>query len=117
MGCFVMCAWSVDAPIREVFDLKKIIDYRREAIEKRRIINWAGGNITLIAFSKGQSAKADASPFAALMYVLEGRVKVTVNGRNFELKAGEAVILPANSSHAVEAISDFKALCVHMALS
>ena len=49
-------------------------------------------------------------PFDALVYVFDGKVKITIEGEDFELKAGEAIIMPANKPHAVNAVGRFKML-------
>jgi quercetin dioxygenase-like cupin family protein len=69
-----------------------------------------GGNVTLFAFSTGQELSEHTAPYDALVQCLEGETRVTIAGEAHALAAGEAILMPANVPHAVEAVSDFKML-------
>jgi quercetin dioxygenase-like cupin family protein len=44
------------------------------------------------------------------VYVLEGEARVTISGNPFDLKAGDAIVMPANEPHALFAVKRFKML-------
>jgi quercetin dioxygenase-like cupin family protein len=44
------------------------------------------------------------------VHVLEGEAEVKISGQAYQLKAGEAIILPANAPHALLARKKFKML-------
>jgi quercetin dioxygenase-like cupin family protein len=46
--------------------------------------------------------------FDAVAYLLEGEAEITVSGKLLRTTAGEAVLLPANQSHSLKALSKFK---------
>jgi quercetin dioxygenase-like cupin family protein len=50
------------------------------------------------------------APYDALVHVLDGEAEIRISGQAYLLKAGEAIIMPANDPHAVRAISKFKML-------
>ena len=52
----------------------------------------------------------DAMPDEALVQVLDGQARITISGKGFEVGTGQAIILPANQPHAVQAPQKFKML-------
>ena len=65
-------------------------------------------SITLFAFSKGEEISTHASGGDAMVLVLEGRI--TIDGVEHILHAGESIVMPAGKPHAVYAAEDFKML-------
>ena len=50
------------------------------------------------------------APFDAMVQVLDGKAEFTIEGKPFQLAAGQMLIMPANKPHAVNAIERFKML-------
>lgn len=48
------------------------------------------------------------SPYDAFVMVTDGQAEITVSGAKHEVKAGEMLLVPANSPHALKAIEPFK---------
>lgn len=67
-------------------------------------------SVTLFAFSKGEEISTHESSGDAMVLVLAGTAKLTVDGSEHFCKAGETVIMPAHKPHAVYAEEDFKML-------
>lgn len=65
-------------------------------------------SITLFAFSKGEEISTHESTGDAMVTALYGTGKVTIGGVDHIIKAGETVVMPANTPHAVTAVDDFK---------
>jgi len=93
-------------------DLASMIAYQASSVVSRTIISRKEGTLTLFAFDKGEELSEHTSPYDALLHVLDGEAVVTVAGRVNEMKAGEAVILPAAKPHSVQAKARFKMLLV-----
>ena len=68
------------------------------------------GNVTLFAFDKDQELSEHTAPFDALVHVLDGETEINISGRAYHLKAGDAIIMPADEPHAVKALTRFKML-------
>lgn len=51
-----------------------------------------------------------AAAFDALVLLLEGEAEITVSGKPLRTTAGGAVLIPANQSHSLKALSRFKML-------
>jgi quercetin dioxygenase-like cupin family protein len=92
--------------------LGSMIAYQAGSVVSRSIINRKEGTITLFAFDEDQGLSEHTSPYDALLQVLDGVALVTVAGNVSEMKAGEAVILPAGKPHSLKAKSKFKMLLV-----
>jgi quercetin dioxygenase-like cupin family protein len=99
-----------DTPV--VHCLKDFIDYQDGSVVSREIIRKSTGTVTLFAFDKGQGLSEHTAPFDALVYVVEGEVEVVISGKAYHLNQGGFVVLPANKSHALKALSKFKMLLV-----
>lgn len=66
--------------------------------------------VTKIAFAQGEGAAAHRHPEEQLMYVLSGRLRVTLDGEQYEVRPGEATFNPSDAEHQVEALEDTVAL-------
>ena len=97
-------------PKAEVLLLNSLAAYQEGAIVSRQISLAEGGNVTLFAFDQDQELSEHTAPFDALLHVLDGEADVRISGRDFQLEAGEAIILPAGQPHAVKAHKKFKML-------
>ncbi len=91
-----------------VMDLKSMLDYQEESIVSRVILKEKKGNITLFAFDKGQELSEHTAPFDAVVQVLDGKVQVSIDGKPYNLSAGQMIIMPANIPHALYAEEKFQ---------
>jgi quercetin dioxygenase-like cupin family protein len=76
----------------------------------RQITKADAGNVTLFAFDKEQELSEHTAPFDALVHILDGNAEIRISGKAFNLKTGDAIIMPADESHALRALSRFKML-------
>lgn len=93
-------------------NLADLLGYQKDSIVSREIINKKTGTITLFAFDKGQSLSEHTAPFDAVVYILDGQVRITISGKLYTVKKGQIIIMPANKSHSLKAIEKFKMLLV-----
>jgi len=94
--------------------LTDMVGYQTGAVVSRAILGRKTGTITLFAFDEGQGLSEHTAPFDALVHVLEGKAEIVIDGERFELGSGEAILMPANRPHALQAISRFKMLLIMM---
>ncbi|MDO9129854.1 MAG: cupin domain-containing protein [Anaerolineales bacterium] len=97
-------------PTAQILSLADLISYQEGAIVSRVILKAEAGNVTFFAFDEGQELSQHTAPFDALVHVLDGEVEIKISGQPFQLKTGEAIIMPANDPHAVKATRKFKML-------
>ena len=92
--------------------LAEMMDYQEDAVVSKTVLAKEAGTLTLFAFDDGQGLSEHTAPFDALIYILDGEAEVTISGRPIPMKSGEMVIMPANKSHALQAVGRFKMLLV-----
>jgi quercetin dioxygenase-like cupin family protein len=94
----------------QILNLSEMVNYQDGAVVSRQITKAEAGNVTLFAFDKDQGLSEHTAPFDALVHILEGQAQVSISGKLFELKTGDAIIMPANEPHALKAVQKFKML-------
>lgn len=67
-------------------------------------------SLTIFAFDKDEEISTNASHGDAMVTVLEGTGKFTVDGKEYILEAGETLVMPAGKPHAVYGQEAFKML-------
>ncbi len=92
----------------EIFVFKNMVEYSSGGVVSKQVIKSEKGNVTLFAFDKGEGLSEHTAPFDAMVQVIEGEVTISIGGVDYELNAGETIIMPANISHAVYAREKFK---------
>lgn len=90
----------------------KMIEYSKDSIVSKTILDKAAGTITLFAFDKGQKLSEHISPYDAVVHVLDGTVQIMIGGKNHNIVSGEIIIMPANVPHSVTAEDKFKMLLI-----
>ena len=98
------------APKLEVLHMADLASYQDGSVVSRQITKEEAGNITLFAFDEAQELSEHTAPYDALVHVLDGEAEVRISGKPFNLKAGDAIIMPANDPHALKAVTKFKML-------
>jgi len=98
------------APKSEILKMSELVTYQDGSVVSRQITKADAGNVTLFAFDKDQELSEHTAPFDALVHVLEGEAEIKISGKPFHLRAGDAIIMPADGPHAVHALQRFKML-------
>lgn len=98
--------------ITEKQNLVDLVDYQKDSVVSKTLVNKPAGTITLFAFDEGQSLSEHTAPFDALIYVMDGEGEVIIDGKSNQLLAGEIILMPANVPHAVKALQKFKMMLI-----
>jgi quercetin dioxygenase-like cupin family protein len=96
----------------EVLNLTGMVDYQDGSIVSKEVVKKKTGTVTLFAVDQGQGLSEHTAPFDALVYVLDGKAAITIDGNPFTVKAGEMINMPAHKPHALKADQRFKMLLV-----
>jgi len=88
------------------------IRYQKGAIVSREIARKKAGTVTVFAFDKGQALSEHTAPFDAIVYILDGQAQITIAGSRRLAQAGEMVVMPADTPHALKAARRFKMLLI-----
>ena len=99
-------------PQSEVLNLKDSVSYAEGQVVSKTLIQNNGLGITIFAFAKGEGISTHESKGDALVTALDGKGKITVDGKDFILSAGQSIVMPANVPHAVYGEENFKMLLV-----
>ena len=89
-----------------------LVDVAPGAVVSRELIKKPQGTVTIFAFDQGEGLSEHTAPFDALVYALEGTVKITLGGVDHEVSEGQLIIMPANIPHALSALTPFKMMLV-----
>jgi quercetin dioxygenase-like cupin family protein len=92
----------------KIFSFNESIDYSDGGIVSKTILKKETGNISLFSFAKGEALSEHTAPFDAMITVVDGRGEVVIGGKSFILETGQNIIMPANITHAVNAVEKFK---------
>ncbi len=90
------------------FSFNKSIQYAEKAVVSKHILKKETGNISLFAFDKGEGLSEHTAPFDAVVFIVDGKADIIIDGTSNILEAGETIIMPANIRHALKAVEKFK---------
>lgn len=92
----------------EILDLGAVLEYEAHGISSLAMVQRSSLTITLMAFDAGEKIASHSSNGDALVQVLEGTATIDIDGEGFTIPAGQSIIMPAGTPHAVEAKERFK---------
>jgi quercetin dioxygenase-like cupin family protein len=95
-----------------VYTLKESVDYAAGSVVSKIVTKNEAGNLTLFAFDKGQNLSKHSAPYDAVIQILEGSAKVTIDEKEFTLCENQMIVMPANIPHAVDAEERFKMMLI-----
>ena len=87
-------------------DLESMIEFAEDAIVSKTLVKESDKELSFFCMSAGQSLSSHTSSFPAVIHILRGKGKVTLERQSYEGKPNTWFYLPANLSHAVEAVED-----------
>ena len=88
--------------------LKDQIEYQPGQVVSKTLVQNDKVGVTLFSFDQGVEISTHASGGDAMVTVLEGTGRFTVDGEVFVLNEGETLIMPKDSPHAVYGEEKFK---------
>ena len=87
-----------------------LVDYAPGQVASKTLAQNSAISLTLFAFEQGEEISTHASDGDALVTVLDGVGKFTIRDDTFILQQGQAIVMPANTPHAVYGQERFKML-------
>lgn len=88
--------------------LKDQIDYQPGQVVSKTLVQNDKVSMTIFSFDKGEEISTHAAGGDAMVTVLEGTGRFTVDGEVFFLNVGETLIMPKDIPHAVYGEEKFK---------
>jgi quercetin dioxygenase-like cupin family protein len=92
----------------EIMKLRDLVAYQSQAIVSKTLVEKEAGTVTLFAFDKDQALSEHTAPFDALVQVIEGRAEIRIAGVPYLVSENEMLVMPAQHSHALKALTPFK---------
>lgn len=97
-------------PHEENIKLTDLVNAAEGQVVSKTLAQNDAVSVTVFAFDKNEEISTHASDGDAMVTVLEGTAKLTVDGHPHLVKAGESFVMPSNKPHAVFAEEAFKML-------
>ena len=94
--------------VAQTAKLVDLVGYQEGTIVSRTILDKETGSVTLFAFDKGEGLSEHTTPYDALVFLLDGEAEITISGQPHRLTGGDAILMPGNQPHAVEAVERFR---------
>ena len=86
----------------------EIIEYVPNAVVSKTIIKKTTGNVTVTSFGSGEELAEKTSPFDTYVQIIDGVAEVIINEKDYLLRTGDGIIIPAHASHCFNANVQFK---------
>ena len=96
----------------KVMVLKDQVSYQEGQIVSKTLVQNESVSITLFAFDKGEEISTHESGGDAFVTCLDGVGRITIDGKEYLLREGESIVMPAHHPHAVYGQEQFKMLLV-----
>ncbi len=96
----------------KIHNLDEMLDYQEGSVVSRTLINKEEGTVTLFSFDKGEGLSEHTTQFDALVYIFDGKAKITISKKDYILEKGQMIIMPANEPHALKALEKYKMMLI-----
>ena len=97
---------------KKVLELKELVQYQEGQVVSKTLVQNELVSVTIFSFDKNEEISTHASGGDAMVTVLEGKGKFTINGEEYYLEEGQTVIMPKDEPHSVYGEEKFKMLLV-----
>jgi len=102
--------WIKNIDFSQVLEFEELVQYQEGQVISRTLAQGKNISVTLFAFAKGEEISSHSSEGDALVYILDGKSKITVDEETFEVVKGQSIVMPAGVPHALYAEENFKML-------
>ena len=96
----------------EALEFAKLVEYQTGRVVSLTLVQNNALTLTLFAFGKGESISTHSAPGDALVYILDGQANITIGDKTIAAKTGDAVVMPADIPHGLDAVENFKMLLI-----
>lgn len=96
----------------EVMVLKEQVAYQAGQVVSKTLAQNEHLSVTLFSFDKGEEISTHESKGDAFVTCLDGKGKITIDGKEYILQEGQSIVMPAGHPHAVFGEEQFKMLLV-----
>jgi len=94
--------------VNEILVLADLVSYQPGQVVSRTLAQNSAVSLTLFAFDKDEEISSHSSHGDAMVTILEGNARITIEKDEFSVSAGQTIVMPAGIPHAVAAVGPFK---------
>ncbi|PKK39999.1 hypothetical protein ABB02_00791 [Clostridiaceae bacterium JG1575] len=95
-------------PLASPLDLKELVQVAPGQVVSKTLVQNKAVSITIFAFAQGEEISSHESGGDAMVQVLEGKGRFTIDGTEYEVEQGQSIVMPAGLPHAIYGLTDFK---------
>lgn len=92
----------------KVHIIVEILEYVPNAVVSKTIIKKTTGNVTVTSFDTGEELAEKTSPFDIFVQIIDGTAEVVINEKDYLLRSGDGIVIPAHAPHCFNANEQFK---------
>ena len=92
--------------------LAELVTYQPGQVVSKTLAQNPAVSLTLFAFDQGEEISSHESNGDAMVIALDGEGEITIDSEKHLLKAGQTIVMPAKTPHAVYASQQFKMFLV-----
>jgi quercetin dioxygenase-like cupin family protein len=89
-----------------VGNLSEIIEFAKDGIVSKTIVDESAVKALIMAFAPGQSLSEHTAGVPASIHILKGHASVLLGDERHDAPAGTYIYMPAGLKHAVDAIDE-----------
>ncbi|SCP97269.1 cupin domain-containing protein [Anaerobium acetethylicum] len=89
-------------------ELKDLVNYQDGQVVSKTLAQNPHVSLTLFAFDQGEEISTHSSHGDAMVYVIDGTAEITIGEEQFQVPAGQTILMPAEVPHAVSAPEKMK---------
>ncbi|MEX2784140.1 cupin domain-containing protein [Streptococcus sp. H49] len=94
----------------QVLDLKKEVPIEEDQILSCTLVQRKDLGLTVFSLDKGQEIGRHTASGDAMVNILSGKAKITIDQDDFIVRAGETIVMPADIPHSLYAEDAFQML-------
>lgn len=95
-----------------ILTLKNEVEYKKGQVISKTLSQNEHHSVTIFSFDKGEEISTHESDGDALVLCLDGVGMLTIDEKEYVIKEGESVVMPAHHPHSVYGKEQFKMLLV-----
>ena len=96
----------------KALDFANLVEYKPGQVVSLTLAQNETMTMTLFAFGKGEGVSTHSAPGDAMVYILDGEAEVSIGDQKLMATPGQAVVMPANIPHGLDAVENFKMLLI-----
>lgn len=93
---------------KKIHIIVEIIEYVPNSVVSKTILKKTSGNISVSSFDTGEELAEKTAPFDTFIQIIDGAAEIIINDKQYQLKLGEGIVIPAHASHSINANQQFK---------